>query len=88
LEAFEQGYLCFRDEHGWFRLNCLIDLERLGEEFSQICERLEVGTNALGRIISSLSVLKRIDLTSTQIDKVKVRYRDDFDLIRDRLRVL
>lgn len=78
----------FTDEHGRFRVNHLIELERLGEEFSRICERLELGEVSLGRTNSSPSVLKRADLTAAQVDKVRARYKDDYDLIRDRPRVL
>ena len=78
----------FTDEHGRFCMNHLIELEHLGEEFPKICERLELGAVRLGRTNSSPSVLRRLDLTSAQIDRVKARYREDYDLIRDRPRAL
>jgi hypothetical protein len=74
----------FTDEHGRLRMNCLIDLAHIGEEFPKVCARLELGSVDLGRKNSSPEVLKRADLTTAQIERVKVLYRDDYEYMRNR----
>lgn len=81
-------HLRFADKHGRFRPNYLIDLTRLDDEFPQICERLELGKIDLGRKNTSPVVLTRDELTAIQIERIKARYRDDYELIRNRPRLL
>ena len=76
----------FEDEHGRLKISYLIDLATLADEFPKICDRLELGRVELGHKNESPPVLKRNDLTSAQIEKVKAAYRGDYELIRDRPR--
>lgn len=74
----------FTDEHGRFRMDHLIALEHLDEEFGGVCKLLGLDAVKLGRTNASPAVLKRADMTSAQIEKVQLRYRDDYELIRNR----
>jgi hypothetical protein len=65
-----------------------IDLAHIGEEFPQVCSRLELGSVELGRKNPSPEVLKRTDLTATQIERVKVLYRDDYEYMQNRPQIL
>ena len=76
----------FEDEHGRLRVSYLIDLAALAEEFPRVCARLELGPVDLGHKNESPEVLKRNDLTTAQIERVKVIYRADYEYIRDRPR--
>jgi hypothetical protein len=81
-------HLRFKDKHGRFRVDHLILLEHLGREFPEVCGRLGIEPVELERMNSSPAMLKRADLTSDQIEKIKLRYEDDYNLIRDRPRCL
>jgi len=74
----------FTDEHGRLRVNHLIVLDRLDEEFAAVCEHIGVEAVPLGRTNASPVVLARADLTSAQIEKIRQRYKDDYELIRNR----
>jgi Sulfotransferase family len=76
--------LRFKDEHGRLKMTHLIPLERLGEEFPLLCERLKIEAPDLGRVNPSPAVLERRDLTQAQIARVRERYAEDYATIKDR----
>ncbi len=71
-----------------YRMRYLIDLAHLSEEFPEICARLGLGPVDLGRKNSSPEVLRREDLTSSQIAWVKATYSADYEFLRSRPRQL
>jgi hypothetical protein len=76
--------LRFADEHNRLHMSYVIDLSRLSEEFSEICARLGLGPVDLGKKNSSPEVLRREDLTSSQIAWVKTAYSADYAFLRGR----
>jgi hypothetical protein len=81
-------HLRFTDEHGRLRMSYIIDLAHLSAEFPEICIRLGLGPVDLARKNSSPEVLRRQDLTSAQIARVKATYGDDYEFLRNRSRRL
>lgn len=76
----------FTDEHGRFQMNHLIAFDNLDDEFAGVCKHIGIDAIELRPINASPPVLKRDDLTSAQIEKVRQRYKDDYELIRNRPR--
>jgi len=74
----------FTDEHGRFRMDHLIALDRLSDEFAGVCKHIGIDAAQLGHVNASPAVLNRAELTPAQIEKVQERYKDDYELIRNR----
>jgi hypothetical protein len=74
----------FTDEHCRFRMDHVISLDRLGDEFPGVCKHIGIDAVQLGHVNTSPAVLSRAELTPAQIEKIQERYKDDYELIRNR----
>ena len=77
-------HLRFTDEHARFRVNHLLDFDKLEQDFPRLSERLGLGALALARINPSPDVLTRGDLRRRQIKFIEERFAADYELLQNR----
>ena len=75
-------HLRFNDQHGRFGTSCVIDLERLDEEFPRVCAHLGLGQINLERSNRSPAALRRSDLSPEQIGQIKAKYESDYEFMK------
>jgi hypothetical protein len=77
-------HLRFVDEHARFRVNHLLDFDKLEEDFPRVTERLGFGTIQLARINPSPEIVTRGDLRRRQIRFIEDRFAADYELLQNR----
>jgi Sulfotransferase family len=78
----------FIDRNGRFQMSHLIDYDKLRDEFTEICTRLELGDKVLKHVNISPENLSRDDLTPAQIARIERDYAQDYELLRNRPRAI
>ena len=78
----------FADRHRRFQVSHLIDYDSLSKEFAAICARLDLGEVRLKHLNLSPENLTRHNLTDAQIARIERRYAQDYELIKNRPRVV
>lgn len=73
----------FQDKQGRFKMNHVINYNRIASDFNDICVRLGFGNLRLKHLNTSPETLTRNDLTAAQVVRVERDYAEDYAFLRN-----